>query len=146
MKDSRIGAYGVIAIAVSMLTRWLLLSYLLGTFWGACAIVMAAVISRSAMVAVMAWQPNARDTGLSQSVGRPTGQTACIAAGIAALGTVAFGLWIAVMLALVCVAVTWICGRIAQAKIGGQTGDILGATQQMTEIAAGIVLVSCLAV
>ena len=146
MKDSHIGAYGVIAIAVALLIRWLLLSYLLGSFLGGCAIVLAAIISRSAMVAVMSWQPHARTTGLSQSVGRPPRMTALIAAGIAAVGAMAFGLWVAVLLGVVIAAITWACGRIAQAKIGGQTGDILGATQQITEIAAGVVLVSCLAV
>jgi adenosylcobinamide-GDP ribazoletransferase len=38
---------------------------------------------------------------------------------------------------IVAIAVTGLCcAAIAQRKIGGQTGDILGATQQLTELAA----------
>jgi adenosylcobinamide-GDP ribazoletransferase len=43
------------------------------------------------------------------------------------------------MLALVA-AVTALLARTAQARIGGQTGDILGATQQLAEAAALAVL------
>ena len=35
---------------------------------------------------------------------------------------------------------TLLCAAIARAKIGGQTGDILGATQQLSEIAALLAL------
>ena len=41
------------------------------------------------------------------------------------------GMWALIPLALI---TTVLCGLIARAKIGGQTGDILGATQQVNEI------------
>ena len=40
------------------------------------------------------------------------------------------------------IAVLW--AMIARAKIGGQTGDILGATQQLVEVALLIAVVSAL--
>jgi adenosylcobinamide-GDP ribazoletransferase len=43
---------------------------------------------------------------------------------------------------LVAVIATLVCGLIARAKIGGQTGDILGATQQITEIAVLVAIVA----
>jgi adenosylcobinamide-GDP ribazoletransferase len=46
-----------------------------------------------------------------------------------------------VTLVLVAIAATTACAAIAKAKIGGQTGDILGATQQITEMAMLIAVV-----
>ena len=54
-----------------------------------------------------------------------------IACGVAILLTGGAGVW-AVLWALIAAGLV---ARIAQVKIAGQTGDILGATQQMTEIA-----------
>ena len=87
------------------------------------------------MPCVMTALPHARDTGLSHSQGRPTPRTAALGLGIAFCVTIlltgAPGLW-AVIWALI---VASLAARIAQVRIGGQTGDILGATQQVTEIA-----------
>lgn len=136
MKDSRVGSYGVIALVLSLLARWAALTALLpfgGLFW---LLVATGLLSRAPVGVLMAAMPNARGTGLAQSVGRPSQATATlgvIVALIAAflcLGTAALApiLWAA--LATLAVA------AIAKAKIGGQTGDVLGTTQQLCEIAA----------
>lgn len=141
MKDSHIGVYGVAALVLSFLIRWLALSELMaaGLHWA--AIITAAMISRACMTAVMAVLPNARDTGLSQSVGRPSQRTALLATAIGALACVAlWGGWGLIVTAVVILSVLS-CMAIAKAKIGGQTGDILGATQQITEIAVLLTLV-----
>ena len=52
MKDTYIGAYGVIAIVLSLLMRWLLLTELIQLGAGA-ALIAAAMLSRAAMVGVM---------------------------------------------------------------------------------------------
>jgi adenosylcobinamide-GDP ribazoletransferase len=78
--------------------------------------------------------PQARDHGLSHATGRATLATAALGVGVAAVlaglllgwGVVGALVWAAVM--------TLAMGWLAHAKIGGQTGDILGATQQITEI------------
>jgi adenosylcobinamide-GDP ribazoletransferase len=94
------------------------------------------------MPLVMCALPHARATGLSQAQGRPPLTTALLGLGVAAaltLGLVgAAGLGALITAGLV----TCAMALIARAKIGGQTGDILGATQQLAEIA---VLVSLLA-
>lgn len=138
MKDSHIGVYGVCAIALSLLIRWLALVIIVsvGAYWVAFIAVGAA--SRASMVVLMAALPNARADGLSRSVGRPSGRATWLAIGIAAGFAVLCGYpW----LILVAAAVTLICGLIARAKIGGQTGDILGATQQINEMALLIAVV-----
>lgn len=139
MKDSHIGVYGVCAIALSLLIRWLALVAIvaMGAYW--VAFIAIGALSRTGMVALMALLPHARDGGLSKSVGRP-------AAGATWLA-IAFGAGFAVLcgypwLILVSVAATAGCGLIARAKIGGQTGDILGATQQINEMALLITVVS----
>ena len=56
-------------------------------------------------------------------------------AGIAALATGA-----ALAVVVVCALLTLAVASVARAKIGGQTGDVLGATQQVVEIGALVTL------
>ena len=137
MKDSHIGSYGVIALVLAFSGRWaaLWLLFEASSSMALTGLLVAPMLSRATMPALMAALPHARDHGLSHSTGRPTVATAALGLAIAAilglflLGWGIFGaLFWAAILAMV-------MGRIAQAKIGGQTGDILGATQQITEIA-----------
>lgn len=142
MKDSRTGAYGVIALILSLLMRWVALSALIGIDQLWLPVLLAALFSRVPMVALMVWLPPARTGGLSQSVGRPPVQTFWLALGlVAVMGMVVAGSW-AIPAAIVVGITTLIWGLIARAKIGGQTGDILGASQQLAEIAVFCVLVS----
>jgi adenosylcobinamide-GDP ribazoletransferase len=99
-------------------------------------------LSRVPMIAIMALLSAARPGGLSRSVGRPGRATLwlgiAIGLGLAAL----FAGPASLMLALVTGAAGLTAGLIARAKIGGQTGDILGASQQLAEIAALATLAS----
>ena len=144
MKDSRTGAYGVLALVLSMIIRWAALAAILATDHWIAALIATAMLSRAAMVAIMTGLPHARDTGLSQSVGRPQPITAWLAIGVAALGSaLAIGLT-AGTLVIVAALMASLCAGIAHQKIGGQTGDVIGATQQLTEIALLITLATIL--
>ncbi|RIA01164.1 adenosylcobinamide-GDP ribazoletransferase [Cereibacter sphaeroides] len=133
MKDSRTGSYGVAALVLVGLLRWSALAAALGG--GVALLVAAAVLSRVPMVGLMALLPNARGAGLAQSLGRPDRRQAALAAAV--------GLGLALLLtgpaALVLAAAggaaALALGLVARAKIGGQTGDILGASQQLSEAA-----------
>ncbi|MEJ6403534.1 adenosylcobinamide-GDP ribazoletransferase [Yoonia sp. 2307UL14-13] len=140
MKDSRIGVYGVSALMLSFLIRWLALAPFVtaGLHWP--VILTVAMVSRTGMVGVMALLQHARDDGLSRSVGRPSPATALIAILIAAVPAVYFWNVGIIMIACVVALTTLVCALIAKAKIGGQTGDILGATQQMVEMAVLLTL------
>lgn len=140
MKDSRIGAYGVIALVVTLLLRWICLSVLLAQRDWVYALVAVAVVSRAPMVVLMAVMSNARGAGLSQSVGRPTPATAGLAVGLAMVAALLCLGWSGLVLCAFAAIATACCGAIAQRKIGGQTGDILGASQQISEITLLIVL------
>lgn len=142
MKDSHIGAYGVIAVALGLILRVMALALLasLGVWALVAGVLAAALISRAAMVMVMALLGPARESGLSASVGQPGLTTlglAWVLAGIGALGLVGVAAVPAAVLAFV---VTFALMRIAKARIGGQTGDILGASQQIAEMAVLVAL------
>lgn len=144
MRDSRIGAYGVLALGLSLILRWACLVAILdaaGTGGLIAALVAVGALSRGAMVAVMHVLPFARSDGLSRRVGAVPRWSALLACALA-LGICA-GLWGGMALALLALsggAAALIVGALAKARIGGQTGDILGATQQVAEIAALAVL------
>lgn len=144
MKDSHIGAYGAIAIFFGLSARWAALwsLYSAGFAVAAPAILAAAVLSRAAMPALMAGLPHARQSGLSHSTGPCPPRTAALAAAVASV--LAMGLLGTAGLAAATAAglSAWTLALIARAKIGGQTGDILGATQQITEITVLFLLVA----
>jgi adenosylcobinamide-GDP ribazoletransferase len=137
MKDSRIGAYGVLALILSVALRWLGFAEVSWT-----GLVTALVVSRAMMPPVMLALPHARADGLSHSVGAPSMGVVGAGMGVAALCALALsgagGLLALIVAGVVAAGV----GAIAKAKIGGQTGDILGATQILTEIAVLFTLVA----
>jgi adenosylcobinamide-GDP ribazoletransferase len=140
MKDSQIGTYGVMALIIITGLRWMALSATVSL--GFSGVIAGAVLSRGILPAVMTMVPNARDTGLSQTVGRPTERTAAVtfaSATVLALIFIGFSAIIAaVITALIALAVT----EIAKRKIGGQTGDVLGAIQILCETAVLILLLA----
>lgn len=137
MKDSRIGAYGVLALVLALGLRGLGLSEV--TWAG---LITALVVSRAMMVPLMRALPYARNTGLAHSVGRPDRTDVGVALLIAlACAIILMGLD-GVFALVIASAVAAAMGALAQAKIGGQTGDILGATQITTEITVLLTLVA----
>lgn len=132
MKDSQIGTYGVLALGVTGALRVTALSVILVQPFAFATILAIHVASRSIMPALMTSLEHARTTGLSKSVGTVSAATAVIAGaiGIAALLLAGIGVWAVVLLA----ALSLIWRAIAKAKIGGQTGDVLGASQQIAEV------------
>lgn len=144
MRDSRIGTYGVIALVLSLVARWAALSALFqaGAVFG--PLIAVGAVSRAPMVALMAWLPNARGDGLSSTVGRPGRDTALAAIATALLIGLIFAGGAVLFAAIWAGLATLACGAVARAKLGGQTGDILGASQQLAEIAALAVLAAML--
>ncbi len=142
MKDSHIGSYGVLALTLTTVLRWSLLVSLYQSGWVLAPIIAAAILSRVPMVVLLSTLPNARGSGLSAKTGRPDTPTMFAAIAIAALiGLVLTGTTL--LAVLVWVSLTTIAlAYVAKAKIGGQTGDILGASQVLAELAALTCLVT----
>lgn len=140
MRDSQIGSYGVLALVVVFTLRLSAVAVLLSV--APLALLASAALSRAAMPLLMYALPHARADGLSHSVGRPPLRTAALAyaiGAVAALLLIGSAALPAITLSLIVCAGL---GRLAKAKIGGQTGDVLGATQQLGEAAVLLVCVS----
>lgn len=142
MKDSATGSYGTIALILSLGLRGAALVALADHL--AIALFVSAALSRAAMPAMMRALPNARQTGLSAQTGRPAPAVLFTALMLAALFTVLLTGWAALWLLPVAALVTLACCALARAKIGGQTGDTIGATQQVIEITSLIALTALL--
>jgi adenosylcobinamide-GDP ribazoletransferase len=141
MRDSRIGTFGAAALTLSLMLRACLLAALLDQGSGAAAagILLAGAASRGLALLPLALLPAARAEGLG-ATNRLEASAALAAALVAfviaaglGLGVLGFGRAVlAFVLSLAAaLAMTWIARR----QIGGQTGDVVGATQQMAEIA-----------
>ncbi|WP_102110440.1 adenosylcobinamide-GDP ribazoletransferase, partial [Oceaniglobus roseus] len=145
MADSRIGTYGVIALVLSLGLRWSALATLFaaGIGWG--ALIAAAALSRVPMAALSCALPPARPSGLSARVGRPAQSTVGLALLAALLLAIpCAGAPVLPAAVLIALAASGLA-RLALRRIGGQTGDVLGAAQQLAETTALIVFAAAAA-
>jgi adenosylcobinamide-GDP ribazoletransferase len=135
LRDPQHGTYGVLALALSVLLRVAALASL--TPVAAVAVLPAVhAVSRGAMVGLLSATPATRHDGLGHSfaVHASAPQTTIALLVTAALGVGLLGPWF-IAAAAVVIAVSWLVRRLALRRIGGITGDVLGATQQLSEIA-----------
>lgn len=142
MKDSRVGSYGVVALILSFGLRATAIAALataLPPSGLGMALLAVAAASRTAMVWHWSLLPPARRDGVAASVGEPErGATVfALTSGIlmATLLILPHGTMIALVLALVAAVIAVLAfNRMALRKIGGHTGDTIGATQQLAEM------------
>jgi len=136
MRDSRIGAFGVIALIVSFGFRMGVLAGFPGPGTAAAALVASAVLSRAVVPAVMALSRPAVGDGLGYSAGRPSLSVAAAAFLIgAALAVPLSGIETALVAMAAASVTAFAVARLARRQIGGYTGDVLGAVQQVAEMA-----------
>ena len=143
MRDSRIGAFGAIALAIALILRvGALAAALDGGFWrGSLSLIVVAALSRAAALTPLALLPPARADGAGAAAGRLEQGALAAAWGSAlvialVLGLAALGLIHALLAALMSGAGALGVVALARRAIGGQTGDVAGAAQQCGEIAA----------
>lgn len=140
MKDSRIGSYGMLALMLVTLARWSALTALLVHEAHWAALIATGALSRASMALMMAALPNARGDGLSHATGRPPLQVALLGTALALAIAVLFAGFTTLILAPVAFVVMVLLSVSALRRIGGQTGDVLGASQQLVEVACLTVL------
>ena len=136
MRDSRNGTFGVLAIVLSVLLRAAALVGIADAAQVGLALIAAHAASRAALPIAMRAMMPARSEGLGASAGRPHAAFAVLAGTIGTLislaaldprrGAMALGIFAAAVFG---------AGLLARRRIGGYTGDILGAFQQIGEIA-----------
>ena len=140
MKDSHIGAFGVLALIVVLLAKWVALErlFLSGTIF---FIVPVMVISRDMMAELTATLPYARP---GEGMARPFAEGASVRKRVwSHFVSICFCAFFGPA-GLALLAVAWlICrafGRSFKRGFGGITGDLLGATNEMLE---AILLMIC---
>ena len=136
MRDSRIGTYGACALFISLILRWSALAAIAAPRSVMIALLLAHAAARAGVPAFMAFVPPARPDGLSARAGQPSPQSAAIALGLGALVlALGFGPGKAILAVALLALIGLIMARLAIKHIGGQTGDILGAFEQLAETA-----------
>jgi adenosylcobinamide-GDP ribazoletransferase len=141
MRDSSIGVFGALA-----LIGWTLLLVVvldpLSARRAAAALTAAAALGRWAALLHAAWSAPARAEGLGAAfaVGPAALVAASAVAGAAALGLCGIGPGLAAVGAAVVVAA--LSTLHARASLGGRTGDTLGATVAVAEVAVCTVLLA----
>jgi adenosylcobinamide-GDP ribazoletransferase len=136
MRDHAVGAYGAAAIVLDLILRIALVAALLERSDALVPLLVAGAISRAAAVPLALALPYAHAApgpGAALS-GRLRGRRVAFAVAIAAtLAIVAAGTDGLVTLALAA-AVVAVLGGFAKRRLGGITGDLLGATIELVEL------------
>jgi adenosylcobinamide-GDP ribazoletransferase len=136
MRDSRHGTFGVVAIVISVALRAAALAQTGEAVYAGLALIAAHAASRALLPAAMWALPPARDDGLAAEAGRPRWAVAAAAVAIGILiALAALGPWLGLVAFAVSAAAVMVAGVLARRRIGGYTGDVLGAFQQIAEIA-----------
>jgi adenosylcobinamide-GDP ribazoletransferase len=140
MRDSRLGTFGALALLVSFAAKLSALAALpdAQVVYG---LISAHALARGMLPVMSLNLPYARKDGLAANAGQPDAAVALAAIAIALLVTLlalswANMFWAALVTALSALAMAWLARR----QIGGQTGDVLGAAEQVAETAVLLLL------
>jgi adenosylcobinamide-GDP ribazoletransferase len=137
MRDSRNGTFGVLALALSVLIKVTCLAQFAGGT-GRVVLIAAHALSRAVLAyPLLAYAPVHQD-GLGAQAGKPTDNDVWLTIGIGAV--LAFvlligkGFFAAILAPVAAIASAWFASRWIAERIGGYTGDTLGAVQQKAEL------------
>ncbi len=138
MRDSRIGSAGATALVLTLLLK---LGALLELEGGvrSMALLMGPVIGRQAMVIMLSVHPYAREDGLAGGFfGHGKGEliwSLLLTAGLSLAAWYVWGGGVGLLVgATVALSGAWLLGRHIARRIGGMTGDTLGAVGELTEV------------
>ena len=143
MRDPRLGSFGVLALIFVVVLKIALVAAILARGHHLWLLAIPAV-ARAAASALSATLPYAREQGTGAALigGGQRAERLAVAIAMAVVIALACarlrGLLAIVAVALVALAV----GRLAQRRIGGVTGDVLGATIELAECAALVALLA----
>ena len=132
MRDSRLGTYGAAGLALALGMKVAALSALPGA---GAALVAAHAVSRLMVVCVIAGLPYARPDGKAGPVAGGVGAAELAMAGLCGVAPALLLGSRAVPALLLAAALAWGMALWFRRRLGGYTGDGLGAVQQVTELA-----------
>jgi adenosylcobinamide-GDP ribazoletransferase len=136
MRDSRNGTFGVLALALTVLIKVACLAQFAGST-GLVVLISAHALSRAVLAyPLLAFSP-VHENGLGAQAGKPSDNdvwlTIGIGAALAFLLLLGKGLFAAILAPLAAMASAWFASRWIAERIGGYTGDTLGAVEQKAE-------------
>jgi adenosylcobinamide-GDP ribazoletransferase len=135
MRDSRLGTYGACALLLSFLLRWSALATIAQPLAVTMALIASHASARAAMPVFMRHVARARGDGLSAAAGEPPWESAAAACVIGVIALfVALGPSAGVIGVALLIGAGLLSGFLSRSQIGGQTGDVLGALEQVNEI------------
>jgi len=146
MRDPRVGSYGAIAITLLLLLKVTCISAVIDRRAAVAPLLAAPILGRWSMVALGRWLPYARSSGGLGAVvsSQEAHRGLAIATAIAALMTFAVAGWQGLHFALATIGVTLATRRLCQRRLGGFTGDTLGANAELSEAAVWLVAAATL--
>ncbi len=140
MRDSGIGAYGAAALTLILIARFAGISETIGSVSPVIVFAVTGALSRAAMLMAMRLLPLARGDGLAADCGRPLPAVAWSGCAIAVLFAGAALGWHSLAAAAAAGSAGIAVSILARRKIGGHSGDTLGAAQQTAETACLLTL------
>ena len=145
MQDSRVGSYGVVAIVMVLLLKFTTLTHLSPLLIPAI-LVAGHSISRLCAVLVMATQAYVKPSGKAKPLATQLPKKSLLIALIFGLLPLPF-VHYALYWSLLAVAFVWVWfSLILNKRLGGYTGDCLGAMQQLTEVAFYLGVLACISI
>lgn len=140
MRDSRIGTYGAASLIFSIGLRWAALASL-GPASGAAALLVAHITARGSITTALTYSSYVRKSGAASTVQQGIDKNHWLMViGLSILLSVILGGWSAVAAAFCGFAAAALVLLYARHRIGGYTGDVLGAMEQVTEITILVLL------
>jgi adenosylcobinamide-GDP ribazoletransferase len=143
MRDPSVGSYGATAIVLLVMLKVACLSTLLEQRTAAATLFVAPVLGRWSMALLGQWLPYARTQGGLGAVvtDQAARGTLLVATPLAAVLTAAASGRKGLVFWGVTIAVTVMIGRVCQRRLGGFTGDTLGACAELSEAAVWLAAV-----
>lgn len=135
MRDSRIGAFGAAALVLSLAIRATALAELETPFLVLAGLVASQSFARGIFAAAIYIFPAARSDGLGAGAGKAQRGHAILGlllGGLLAVASLGFGPSLLACLLALIAATFVLC--IALRRLGGYTGDVLGAAEQVAEM------------
>jgi adenosylcobinamide-GDP ribazoletransferase len=147
MKDSRIGTYGSVTLLMALLLKFTLLLELVeqGSNHLLLAIVLTASLSRAVAGSLISALPYVSDSEGSKSKPLAQAQSSTELMTLLAIGSIPLLFYpsdVVFSLLIVLIIFRWLFKKWLLAKIGGFTGDCLGAAQQIAELLIYLTLVA----
>lgn len=135
MRESSLGKFGMLAL-IFIIGLKVAAIEALGPTLAAASLIAAEVAGRTVLPAILMVIPPARTEGLSFEAGRPSKESVTLTLLLGgALTLLMLGIGAGLIAIIITAVLCALMARIATMRLGGHTGDVLGAIEQITATA-----------